>query len=81
MAASFPIALDQALGGKLVVMAGDPPVLPQLAVAISANAIHWNRAYEPWRITRDARIKAQCADKGSRFKAIMDRSCGSLGRC
>ena len=58
-------ALDRALGGKLVVMAGDPAeILPHLAVATSANAIHWNRAYEPWRITRDARIKAQCADQG-----------------
>ena len=59
------IALDRALGGKLVVMAGDPAeILPHLAVATSADAIHWNRAYEPWRITRDARIKAQCADQG-----------------
>ena len=59
------IALDRSLGGKLVVMAGDPAkILPHLALATSAKAIHWNRAYEPWRITRDARIKTQCTGLG-----------------
>ena len=59
------IALDQALGGKLLVMAGNPAeILPRLVKTVLAKSIHWNRAYEPWRIERDAAIKAQLVEHG-----------------
>ncbi|MGA0182220.1 MAG: cryptochrome/photolyase family protein [Candidatus Puniceispirillaceae bacterium] len=58
-------ALNQTLDGKLVVLAGDPAeILPRLATAVAAAGIHWNRAYEPWRIARDAAIKMQFAARG-----------------
>ena len=58
-------ALDQALDGKLIVLSGNPAeILSNLADAVVAAGMSWNRAYEPWRITRDAAIKAQCAARG-----------------
>ena len=50
--------LNENLGGKLLILRGDPALLlPSLAQAFSADAVHWNRCYEPWRIARDKIIK------------------------
>ena len=58
-------ALNQALDGKLIVLSGNPAeILANLADAVAAAGLSWNRAYEPWRITRDAAIKAQFAARG-----------------
>lgn len=51
-------ALNESLGGKLLILRGDPVILlPNLAQAFNADAVHWNRCYEPWRIARDKVIK------------------------
>ncbi|MGB4246721.1 MAG: deoxyribodipyrimidine photo-lyase, partial [Pseudohongiellaceae bacterium] len=51
-------ALNESLGGRLVVLRGDPLLLlPELAKKTNAQAVFWNRCYEPWRIARDTRIK------------------------
>lgn len=51
-------ALNESLGGKLLVLSGDPAMLlPGLAQALHADSVHWNRCYEPWRIDRDKGIK------------------------
>mgnify|MGYP001245032679 CR=1 FL=1 len=39
-------------------------MLPGTPVVFAAAGLSWNRAYEPWRIARDAAIKAQCAARG-----------------
>ena len=58
-------ALNQALDGKLVVLSGNPAeILANLADAVAAAGLSWNRAFDPWRITRDAAIKAQFAARG-----------------
>jgi len=58
-------ALNQALDGKLIVLSGNPAeILGNLADAVAAAGLSWNRAYDPWRITRDAAIKGQCAARG-----------------
>ncbi|MDP2141409.1 MAG: deoxyribodipyrimidine photo-lyase [Gammaproteobacteria bacterium] len=51
-------ALNESLNGRLVVLHGDPlQLLPSLAQQIDAQAVFWNRCYEPWRIARDKQIK------------------------
>ena len=51
-------ALSESLGGKLLVLSGDPAaLLPGLAQTVNAQSVHWNRCYEPWRIARDKGIK------------------------
>ncbi len=51
-------ALNASLNGRLVMLRGDPlELLPALALQIDAQAVFWNRCYEPWRIARDTQIK------------------------
>lgn len=51
-------SLDKSLGGKLVLMKGDPlKILTELVAQYQIDHIHWNRCYEPWRIARDKKIK------------------------
>jgi len=58
-------SLNQSLQGKLNIYRGDPlAVLSQLAQQTSATSVVWNRCYEPWRIARDAKLKAQLNDQG-----------------
>lgn len=50
--------LNKSLNGHLQVFSGDPEkILPSLAQEASASKIFWNRCYEPWRISRDKKIK------------------------
>lgn len=52
-------SLNQALQGKLNIFQGEPlTILSKLAEQTSAGAVFWNRCYEPWRISRDGKIKA-----------------------
>jgi deoxyribodipyrimidine photo-lyase len=68
-------SLNASLDNKLVVLAGDPrELLPQLVQQVGAKAVHWNRAYEPWRISRDSAIKASLTAAG----ITVDSSNGSL---
>ncbi len=58
-------ALDRSLGGKLRLLRGDAArVVPELAAAVGATAVTWNRCYEPWRVERDTRIKAVLRQRG-----------------
>lgn len=59
------MALNASLGGKLLVLKGDPAThLEALAAASGATSVHWNRCYEPWRIARDTQVKADLTAKG-----------------
>ena len=59
------MALKASLGGVLHVAAGEAlAVIPRIAAMTGATAVHWNRAYEPWRIDRDSRLKAALAEAG-----------------
>jgi deoxyribodipyrimidine photo-lyase len=52
-------SLNQSFNGKLHIYKGEPQaILTKLASATSAQAVYWNRCYEPWRIARDGEIKA-----------------------
>jgi deoxyribodipyrimidine photo-lyase len=51
-------SLNESLGGRLNIFSGEPhKILVDLARTSSAQAIYWNRCYEPWRIARDGQIK------------------------
>ena len=58
------INLNKDLSGKLIVKHGDASkVISELIQETGANAVHWNRCYEPWRIARDKKIKSALEDK------------------
>jgi deoxyribodipyrimidine photo-lyase len=51
-------ALNAGLDGALSVFSGDAiKLLTELCQKHGIKAVYWNRCYEPWRITRDDRIK------------------------
>lgn len=51
-------SLNESLGGNLGLYKGDPEkILPELVKKHDADCVYWNRCYEPWRTTRDKRIK------------------------
>jgi deoxyribodipyrimidine photo-lyase len=51
-------SLNQALDGRLVFLRGDArTLLPELVRDSGAEAVYWNRCYEPWRIDRDKEVK------------------------
>jgi deoxyribodipyrimidine photo-lyase len=50
--------LNDALDGHLVVLQGPAKEqITELAKNTDAQAVYWNRCYEPWRIARDKEIK------------------------
>lgn len=56
-------ALNRSLEGQMLFLAGDAAaILPRLVRDSGAHAVYWNRCYEPWRIDRDRRIKADLAE-------------------
>ncbi len=58
-------ALNASLDGRLLVLRGDPlHLVPALAREVGASAVHWNRCYEPWRITRDKALKEALQQAG-----------------
>ncbi len=58
-------ALNASLDGNLLVLQGEPlQVLTDLIKQSQANAIVWNRGYEPWQIQRDIHIKQALKDQG-----------------
>ena len=55
----------RAAGSRLVLLQGDPvALLPRLAAAIGAGAVHWNRDVEPFGRARDARVAEALAAAG-----------------
>ena len=64
-------SLDASLKGRLVLLRGDAQVmLPELLQEVDANAVYWNRLYEPWAIARDTVIKKQLLDASVEVKSF-----------
>lgn len=58
-------ALNDALEGNLCFKAGSAQtILVDVIKGAGAEAIYWNRCYEPWRITSDAHIQETLQTKG-----------------
>ncbi len=68
------VSLDAALqarGSRLIVARGDSgEVLSDLITATGANAVYWNRRYEPAAIARDKTIKADLLAVGVEAKSF-----------
>ncbi|MEM6780911.1 MAG: deoxyribodipyrimidine photo-lyase [Pseudomonadota bacterium] len=63
--------LNDALDGNLVLAKGDASqIIPELIKKTGANAVYWNRCYEPWRIDRDKKIKEQLEADGIEAKSF-----------
>ena len=57
-------ALNQSLDGKLQLFKGKAEaIIEALCKAHNIKEVHWNRAYEPWRMTRDTALKAALTEK------------------
>lgn len=57
--------LNDALDKKLWLFQGEPQaIIEQLVKEYGISSIYWNRCYEPWRLNRDKRIKAQLEKTG-----------------
>ena len=51
-------SLNKSLDDNLLFLSGDPlKLIPELIKLTGANSVYWNRCYEPWRITRDKKLK------------------------
>ena len=65
-------ALNASLDGKMVFRTGDAAkIIPELFKDTKAEAIFWNRCYEPWRIARDKSIKENLDIEVESFNAAM----------
>lgn len=66
-------ALERALGamgGKLYLARGDArAIIPALARQWGAEAVHWNRCYEPYAIARDKEIKSRLQADGKQVES------------
>jgi len=57
--------LRESLQGRLWLFAGDPlEILPRFMAEHHANAIYWNRSYEPWQVKRDRELKLHLEIEG-----------------
>lgn len=53
-------SLNHSLNGKLCFFKGDPlKLIPELCEKHQIDGVYWNRCYEPWRSSRDKKIKEQ----------------------
>lgn len=65
------MALNESLQGRLRFYRGDAKaVLGGLIEQHSNCSVYWNRCYEPWRISRDKRIKTALSDLGVDTKSF-----------
>ncbi|HIF25581.1 MAG TPA: deoxyribodipyrimidine photo-lyase [Micavibrio sp.] len=63
--------LNDSLSGHLSVFAGDAAdIIPKIAKSAGAQAVYWNRCYEPWRTERDKTIKQTLKDDGLDVKSF-----------
>ncbi|WP_366555641.1 cryptochrome/photolyase family protein [Aquibaculum sediminis] len=60
----------QACGSNLLLLRGpSEALLPDLVQRLGADAVFWNRCYEPWRQERDTRIKQALKAQGVRAES------------
>ena len=56
-------SLNTDLQGQLLVLKGDPlKLIPELIAEHDIKQVCWNRCYEPWRSTRDSKLKQSLLD-------------------
>ena len=63
--------LDRSLDGGLSFFRGDArTILARIVEQSGADAVFWNRCYEPWRIARDQQIKQQLGESGLEVRSF-----------
>ncbi len=68
------VSLNKSLGGKLKIFNGDAKkILPNIIGQCQAQAVYWNRCYEPWSILRDKEIKTNLEALGVIVKTFNGR--------
>lgn len=56
--------LNNSMGGHMAFRKGKADeILPQILEESGAQAVFWNRCYEPWRISRDQKIKTHLKER------------------
>jgi deoxyribodipyrimidine photo-lyase len=61
-------------GSRLLILRGDPAsLLPQLAAALQAEAVAWNRDVEPYGRQRDRRVSQALSAQGCRVEESWDQ--------
>lgn len=64
-------SLNKSLHNKLNIFVGEPlECLSHLAEVFNANAVYWNRCYEPWRLKRDTQLKSDLKNLGLGVKSF-----------
>lgn len=64
------LTLQSDLSGKLYIYEGDPlAIFQSLCKDYPIDNVFWNRCYEPWRVTRDKKIKTLLQDLGVNAKS------------
>lgn len=64
-------ALNESMDGNMVFRSGKADeILPELVEDSGALAVFWNRCYEPWRISRDERIKTDLKENKIETKSF-----------
>ncbi len=64
-------SLNASLDGHMVLRAGNAyEHLTEIIKETGAEAIFWNRCYEPWRMARDKDIKAALKERGLKVKTF-----------
>lgn len=64
-------ALNKELDGRLRFFKGRAEqIIPQLAKRVNAAGIFWNRCYEPWRVSRDTKIKSALSASGCKVRSF-----------
>jgi deoxyribodipyrimidine photo-lyase len=64
-------SLNKDLNHKLNIYQGDPEKkLNQLVEKFKITSIFWNRCYEPWRVSRDQKIKESLTKLGIKVKSF-----------
>ncbi len=65
--------LNDSMGGNLIFRKGKADeIISSLVEETQAEAVFWNRCYEPWRINRDKAIKEKLKDKNIAHESFKD---------
>lgn len=74
-------ALDESMGGRLVVRRGDPvDVLPSVAHEVGAQTVHVAESFEPYGRARDEKVESALAEAGVRLQRTGSAYAVSPGR-
>lgn len=64
-------ALDESIGKSIRFFIGDASsIIPRIADEVGAQAVYWNRGYEPWQRSRDEEIRSSLVAGGCEVRSF-----------